>query len=81
MATTATKNPLSDLMYDWLTVLQSKAEGLAAYERYVKDAEEANATECVDMLNKLREQESAMLCEIKKHVFGMIAESEAKEAH
>src|SRR4051794_35533130 len=31
-STTTGTNPISDLMYDWLTVLQSKAEGLNAYE-------------------------------------------------
>ena len=42
MAATIT-NPVSDLQYDWLTVLQSKAEGLNAYEKYVRDAEKDNA--------------------------------------
>ena len=31
MATAIRANPISDLMYDWLTVLRSKAEGLNAY--------------------------------------------------
>jgi len=30
MATATQANPVPDLMYDWLTVLQSKAEGLNA---------------------------------------------------
>jgi hypothetical protein len=72
MATTA-KNPVSNLMYDWLTVLQNKAEGVSAYEKYLKDAEAENATECVAMLKKLHEQDVRMLEEIKNHVFGMIA--------
>ena len=43
MPATMTQNPISDLMYDWLTVLQSKAEGLSAYEQYIHDAEKENA--------------------------------------
>lgn len=77
MATTA-KNPISDLMYDWLTVLQNKAEGVNAYEKYLKDAEAAGATECVTMLKKLHEQDVKMLEEVKSHVFGMIAKSGGK---
>src|SRR5436305_1296933 len=38
MPATTSANPISDLMYDWLTVLQSKAEGLNAYEKYIQDA-------------------------------------------
>ena len=37
MAHMTATNPISDLMYDWLTVLQSKAEGVNAYEKYIRD--------------------------------------------
>lgn len=72
MPTTATQKPLSDLMYDWLTVLQNKAEGAAAYEKYIQDAESANATECTAMLRKLQEQDTRLLEEVRDHVFKMI---------
>ena len=72
MAHMTANNPISDLMYDWLTVLQSKAEGVNAYEKYIRDAEEAGATECVEMLRRIHEQDVRMLEEIKDHVFGMI---------
>jgi len=68
-----TSNPVSDLLYDWLTVLQSKAEGLNAYEKYIKDAEEAGSTECVEMFRRLHEHDTRMVEEVKDHVFGMIA--------
>jgi len=67
-----TTKPVSDLMYDWLTVLQNKAEGVAAYDKYVQDAESANATECLAMLKKLREQDTRSLEEVRDHVFKMI---------
>jgi len=66
-------NPISDLMYDWLTVLQNKAEGLHAYEKYIRDAEAVGATECVEMLHRIHDQDVRMVEEIKDHVFGMIA--------
>jgi hypothetical protein len=75
MAKKATTNPISDLMFDWLTVLQNKAEGIEAYEKYLKDAEAAKSSECVAMLRKIREQDIRILEEVKNHVFGMIAKS------
>ena len=73
MSTTATEKPVSDLMYDWLTVLQNKAEGVAAYEKCIRDAEAANATECAAMLKKLQAGDSRSLEETRDHVFKMIA--------
>jgi len=68
MATTTRQNPIPDLMYDWLTVLQSKAEGLKAYEQYIRDAENEGATQCVEMFRNLHEQDSRQVEEIKKHL-------------
>jgi hypothetical protein len=65
-------NPVSDLMYDWLTVMHSKAEGLTAYEKYIRDAEAAGSEECVEMFRRLHEQDARLLQEVKDHVFGMI---------
>jgi len=76
VAATKSENPLSDLMFDWLTVLQNKAEGVAAYEKYLRDAEKANSPECVAMLKKLHEQDVKLLKEVKDHVFGMIAKQQ-----
>jgi methylase of polypeptide subunit release factors len=73
MAAMTASNPISDLMYDWLTVLQSKAEGLNAYEKYIKDAEEAGSIECVEMFRRLHEHDARLVEEIKDHVFGMVA--------
>ena len=75
MATMTAANPVSDLMYDWLTVLHNKAEGLAAYEKYIKDAQEAGSEECVEMLRRLHEYDARMLQEVKEHVFGMIRDN------
>ena len=75
MATMTATNPISDLMYDWLTVLQNKAEGVNAYEKYIRDAEEAGARECVEMFRRLHEQDVRLLEEVKDHVFGMIRDS------
>jgi len=72
-ATTMSANPISDLMYDWLTVLQSKAEGINAYEKYIEDAEKQNSRECVEMFQKLHDQDIRQVEEIKRHLQQMMA--------
>ena len=71
-------NPIDDLTYDWLTVLQSKAEGLNAYEKYIQDAQKQNATQCVEMFRKLHEQDARMVEEIKNHVTMMFSKRQGK---
>jgi len=73
MPATMSANPVSDLTYDWLTVLQSKAEGLQAYEKYVRDAEKENSRECVEMFRKLHEQDARQVEEIMAHLKKMMA--------
>ena len=68
MAAATQTNPVPNLMYDWLTVFQSKAEGLNAYEQYIQDAEKEGATNCVEMFRKLHEQDAKQVEEIKKHL-------------
>ncbi len=68
MATATQTNPIPDLLYDWLTVIQSKAEGLNAYDKYITDAERENAGQCVEMFRKLKEQDSKQVEEIKGHL-------------
>jgi hypothetical protein len=75
MATTNQK-PLNDLMYDWITILHEKSKGLEAYEKYLKDAEAANAPECVTMLKKIHEADTRQLEEIRDHVFRMVAKQQ-----
>jgi hypothetical protein len=72
MAATMSANPISDLMCDWLAVLQSKAEGLHAYEKYIRDAEQENAPECVHLFRKLHEEDVRQVNEIKDHLMRMM---------
>lgn len=75
MAAAIQANPIPDLMYDWLTVLQSKAEGLHAYEKYIQDAEREGASECVEMFRKLHDQDVKQVEEIKGHLKMMLEHS------
>jgi len=76
MNQTISANPISDLMFDWVTVLHSKAEGVNAYEKYIADAEKENAQECVELFRKLHEQDVQQLEEIRNHVSRMMGEHE-----
>jgi hypothetical protein len=68
--TTGTKSQqvVSNLEYDWLTVMQSKAEALNAYDKYIQDAREANSEECVELFNRLKQTETEQIQEIRKHL-------------
>jgi hypothetical protein len=72
MATQTSVNPISDLMYDWLTVLQSKAEGIHAYEKYLADAEKEYSPDCVELFRRLHEQDSRQVEEIRDHLRQML---------
>ena len=48
--TAADPHPISNLAYDWITLIQNKAQALMAYDQYIKDAEEAKSPECVAVL-------------------------------
>jgi len=78
MATATRANPISDLLYDWLTVLQSKAEGLNAYEKYIQDAERENASECVEMFRKLHDEDARLVEEIRDHLTKMMCKQQGR---
>ncbi|HEY9847269.1 MAG TPA: hypothetical protein V6D03_13870 [Candidatus Caenarcaniphilales bacterium] len=61
-------SPVSNLEYDLLTVLQNKAEALKAYETYVKDAQTADSQPCVELFQKLQQQDAQHAQEIRQHL-------------
>ncbi|QJW85654.1 hypothetical protein HK414_27790 [Ramlibacter terrae] len=64
----ADKHPLSDLAYDWITLMQNKAQALIAYDQYIKDAEAAGSAECAAFFRKVHDSDKAQLEEAKKHL-------------
>lgn len=70
MATTMNGNAqvLSNLEYDLLTVLQNKSEALKAYDTYLKDAQEMGSQPCVELFQKLMEQDKQQAQEIRQHL-------------
>lgn len=61
-------HPLSDLEYDWITLMQNKAQALTAYDAYIKDAEKANSPECAAFFRKVHEADKAHLAEARQHL-------------
>lgn len=61
-------HPLSDLAYDWITLMQNKAQALMAYDQYIKDAEKAGSPECAAFFRKVHDSDKAQLAEAKTHL-------------
>jgi hypothetical protein len=66
---------ISDLAFDWLTILQNKAKALRAYDTYINDARRANASECVSLLERIRDADRRQVEEIKRHMEAVLGES------
>jgi ferritin-like metal-binding protein YciE len=59
---------ISNLEYDLLTVLHNKAEALQAYDKYIQDAQSIGSQPCVELFQKLQQQESQQAQEIRQHL-------------
>ncbi|WP_414542835.1 MULTISPECIES: hypothetical protein [Nostocaceae] len=62
------QEPISNLEYDFISVLHNKAEAVKAYEGYIKDAQEVNSQPCVELFQKLRQSEMEQAQEIRHHL-------------
>ena len=64
--------PQSDLAYDWITLIQNKAQALMAYDQYIKDAEAAGSKECAAFFRKVHDTDKAQLAEAKQHLLAVL---------
>jgi hypothetical protein len=67
------QEPISNLEYDFITVLHNKAAAVQSYERYIQDAQEANSQPCVELFQKLRQSEIDEAHEIRHHLQQVMA--------
>ena len=65
-------HPLSDLAYDWITLMQNKAQALIAYDQYIKDAEAAKSPEGAAFFRKVHDTDKALLAEAKGHLLKVL---------
>ena len=66
------QHPLSDLAYDWITLIQNKAQALMAYDQYIRDAEKAGSPECAAFFRKVHDSDKAQLAEAKQHLVAVL---------
>jgi len=59
-------SPIDDLTYDVITVLQRKAKGLQAYDKYVSDAEADEDDELRDLFEAIRRQDEEHVQQLKE---------------
>ena len=68
MASNGNSQAISNLEYDLLTVLQSKSEALKAYEKYMEDAQATGSQPCVELFQKLQQQDMQQAQEVRQHL-------------
>lgn len=59
---------VSDLEYDWVTVLHEKGKAVKAYEKYIEDAKTADSQPCVELLENLKQSDSEHMEKIREHL-------------
>ncbi|MDP1567146.1 MAG: hypothetical protein Q8L91_12940 [Polaromonas sp.] len=65
-------HPISNLEYDWITLIQNKAQALMAYDQYIQDAEKAGSAECAAFFRKVHDADKAQLAEAKGHLVAVL---------
>ena len=65
-------HPLSNLEYDWITLMQNKAQALMAYDQYIKDAEQAKSPECAAFFRRVHDADKAQLAEAREHLVAVL---------
>ena len=65
-------HPLSNLAYDWITLMQNKAQALLAYDQYIQDAEAAGSAVCAAFFRKVHDADKAQLAEAKEHLIAVL---------
>ncbi|MEH2462918.1 hypothetical protein [Nostoc sp.] len=62
------QEPISNLEYDFISVLHNKAEAVKAYNIYIKDAEQVCSQPCVELFQKLRQSNIEHAQEVRRHL-------------
>ncbi|HEY9768069.1 MAG TPA: hypothetical protein V6C71_06110 [Coleofasciculaceae cyanobacterium] len=59
---------LSNLEYDWVTILHEKGKAIAAYDKYIEDAKTADSQPCIELFENLKQSDSEHVQKIKEHL-------------
>jgi len=68
MTATGSERAMSNLEYDLLTTLHHKAEAVKAYDTYINDAQSMDSQPCVELFQKLKQQDMQQAQEIRQHL-------------
>ena len=68
MTSNGNSQVISNLEYDLLTVLQNKSEAIQAYDKYIQDAQSIGSQPCVELFQKLQQEDSKQAQEIRHHL-------------
>lgn len=68
MVATENSKIISDLEYDLLTVLKNKSEAIQIYNTYIKDAQNIDSKPCVELFQKLQQEETKQAEEVRRHL-------------
>jgi bacterioferritin (cytochrome b1) len=59
---------VENLSYDLLTALQTKLEGLNAYDQYIQDCQKAGDQTCQQLFQQLKQQETQQAQELRSTI-------------
>ena len=59
---------MENTSYDLLTTLQSKLEGLNAYDKFIKDAQQAGDQDCATLFQQLKQQDSQSVEQLRSAI-------------
>jgi ferritin-like metal-binding protein YciE len=59
---------LENTSYDLLTTLQNKLQGLSAYDKFIKDAQQAGDQECANLFQQLKQQDSQSVEQLRSAI-------------
>jgi hypothetical protein len=68
MTTNSSTQAINNLEYDLVTVLQNKSEAIQAYDKYIQDAQSNDSQPCVELFQKLQQQDMQQAQEIRQHL-------------
>ena len=68
MTATGSERAMSNLEYDLLTALHHKAEAVKAYETYINDAQSMDSQPCVELFQKLQQEDLRHAQELRQHL-------------
>jgi hypothetical protein len=71
--------PVDDLTYDLISVLHTKLEGLAAYKKYLQDAQ--GDQEAMQILQQCQQQDMQMAQQLKQHLAKHLSSQGGRAGH